>query len=304
MIPNNISFTAALALGLFLLPVATLPAKTFSKGGADGSSFATVTARGFTSADFKNSDTEASFSGLALEATRSFPINTTPWRASLAVGLETVDYDLDSLDSWIAGPGALIDDALALRVAPGVAYRYSADTNLFLNLSAQSSAATGADFSDSLTYGFAAGARHVWSPRVAVTFGLSVSSRLEDDAKIVPIIGLEWRITDEWRLDLAGLRGRLSYAFAPGWTVFGEASYENREWRLADDARAPDGVLRHSAVPLSAGLAWAGGPWAVTAMIGAPLTQTYELDNRSGDTLRDTDAEGGLALSLSSRFSF
>jgi hypothetical protein len=139
---------------------------------------------------------------------------------------------------------------------------------------------------------------------LAFTFGLSVSSRLEDDAKIVPIIGLEWRITDAWRLDLVGLRGRLTYTLAPGWTVFGEASYENREWRLADDSRAPEGVLRHSAVPLSAGLAWTRNAWIVTATVGAPVIQTYELDNRSGDNLRDTDAEGGLALSLSTRVPF
>ncbi|MEM9702408.1 MAG: hypothetical protein AAF907_08195, partial [Planctomycetota bacterium] len=101
-----------------------------------------------------------------------------------------------------------------------------------------------------------AGARYQFSDDLAVTLGAAVLSQIEDDVLPIPLLGIEWQINDQLRLDALGTEATLSY------DIFSDAdygtlsttatvAYDFRSYRLSgDNSVAPDGVLDDDAVRL------------------------------------------------------
>jgi hypothetical protein len=307
MIPemkNRIPASRAFAAILVLCTAGPLLAKPFSKSGPGGGKALTLSATAFTDGDLESTGAGVSFRSVALEANTPLPWKAGPWRPSLAVGVERADYDFDRPERWTGRRGELLSGATAVRLAPSVAYRWSDTVSAFGGVSLQSSVAAGEDFSEGITVGVNGGVRRVISPQLAYVVGLAVSTRIEEDLKVIPLIGVEWTINPEWRLSVVGPRGRLAYKLTPTWTAFGQIAYESREWRLDDEAAIPAGVLRQGAVPASAGVEWALGPARLTATVGVPLAHEYRIDNRDGDKLFETDVEDSVAFGLSVRVGF
>jgi hypothetical protein len=125
-------------------------------------------------------------------------------------------------------------------------------------------------WSDAATHSLAVVARYNWSPRVSLSLGMLYASALEDDALLIPILGLRYRHSDALTLrllDAAGGGGLdiiavdyqpgagspLSYALAVQW-----ASGEYRLGTLSDGSGDRLAVA-DDAVRLAASATWQAG---------------------------------------------
>jgi len=184
-----------------------------------------------------------------------------------------------------------IEDAYLFRLSPGVVYSLNDDWSLTGGAIIEIGAASGADVGDAITYGGFFGARYRWSDRFTTTFGIIAKTRLEDDAIAVPLLGLEWQITDRVMLKNEGLGLKLTADLNEQWRAGLFARWELRDYRLADDGSVPDGVLRDQRVPLGVSIEWRPSPAVQIELVGgAVVLQSYEVETDDGDRVQSDRA--------------
>jgi hypothetical protein len=123
---------------------------------------------------------------------------------------------------------------------------------------------------------------------LSLTFGIIVKTRLEDDALIVPLLGLRWSINERLTLATEGHGARLSATLSDEFTfsIFGR--YEIRDFRLDEDAALAIGIVQDTRLPLGAALEWRPTPRvSITLSAGVILEQEYTFLNENGDELAD-----------------
>lgn len=176
----------------------------------------------------------------------------------------------------------------------------------FVGGGAQASYEREADFGDSLTYGGQGGVRYKFNDAFALSLGIAVRSRLEDNALILPIIGIDWDITD--KLTLSTNRGAgldLRYKASDAIALFLEATFNSREFRLRDDGAAKDGVGIDRSVPVAAGVVWTIAPSvSLTAKGGLVAWSKYKLEDQNGVKISETDADPAGFVSFGIDFRF
>ncbi len=110
-----------------------------------------------------------------------------------SVGYNRTQYDFKSDALW--------DDmesiSSLLMYERGLNDRWSLLTIGFI----QSAYENGADFGDSISWGLGVGGKYKRSDTLNYLFGIGYFSRLEDDALIIPLIGIEWQINDRLALN-------------------------------------------------------------------------------------------------------
>ncbi|MCX6997286.1 MAG: hypothetical protein NTV49_09400 [Kiritimatiellaeota bacterium] len=148
---------------------------------------------------------------------------------------------------------------------------------------------------DGCTGGGMLSARRQCTTNFAFTVGLFVHTRLEANARVLPIPGLEWQITD--RLGLRTAQGlMLTYRLDERrrWQVDGSLMVENREYRLPADSPTSAGIFRDRGVPLLIGLRYAPNPGMFIYVFGGDYVwQEFRITDRPG--LSDLTASFNLA---------
>ncbi|MBL8760119.1 MAG: hypothetical protein JNL50_02350 [Phycisphaerae bacterium] len=154
--------------------------------------------------------------------------------------------------------------------------------------------------SDSMTGGGVGLVTYSFNDSFALSAGVSASARLERSARIVPIISIDWKINDAWRLSGRGV-GRLAnrgpglallYSPNETWTFGVGASYETREWRLDDEGVAPDGIAEDSRLPIEFSAVWKPSKrLSLTGTIGVDAWAEYSLYDKNGDRIGDVQAD-------------
>lgn len=165
----------------------------------------------------------------------------------------------------------------------------------------------GAEFDDSLAGVLGDGVRYQFSESFAGSLGVLAASRLEDDWLIVPLIDIDWRITDKWRLSSDGVAGaKLSYALSDTLSIYLAGEYDSHEWRLRERPGLVEdrGIAKHKRVPIGLGLTWSPtSNFKLDAKAGALVWQQLELEDDDGNTIAKTDADAvpfvGVGLTLS-----
>lgn len=144
-----------------------------------------------------------------------------------------------------------------------------------------------------------------WSDRVRFGFGLVARTRLEDDALVVPFITVDFWMTDDLKL---GIRNGLAaeYRLDPDRTYLTlNANYDSHRFRLDGDEPLPDGVVEYQRIPVSLGIRHNfSHNLAVRSSVGAIVWHRFELADRNGKDLGDTDADPTAVLRVAVRFGF
>ncbi len=176
----------------------------------------------------------------------------------------------------------------------------------FVGGGAQASYERGADFGDSMTYGGQGGVRYAFSKDFALSLGVGVRTRLEEDAWVLPIIGIDWNINE--KLTLSTERGtglKLNYKAADNLDLWLQGMYDSREFRLSDDGAAKDGVGADRRVPVSIGVDWKVASSATITFQGGVIAwSTYKLSDDQGVKISQTDADPAAFLGLGIEFKF
>lgn len=148
---------------------------------------------------------------------------------SFALGYSYDGYDF----TGNAGFGSLNPWEDIHTISLGVPMRFGIDDQwtAFVIPSIRATGESGADFDESVTGGVLGGFSYRFSDRLTLGPGIGIISQLEESATIIPILIIDWKITDKWSLDTG--RG-LGATLGPGLTL----NYQpNRMWRFGIGGR-------------------------------------------------------------------
>lgn len=173
------------------------------------------------------------------------------------------------------------------------------------------SAESGVDIGDAINGGGSFGVGWRINPRLYVAAGVTVQSRLEDDALVTPLIILRWQIDDDTRLETVELsRGGgigLTRKIDDDWEVTLFGGFQYREFRLDDDnpGRLSDGVVRDTRVPVGLIFAWQPEPNIRLAVQGGAIVyQEYEFRNSIGRKFNEIETDPAAFVGLRLDFTF
>lgn len=241
----------------------------------------------------------------ALEFTFDAPIGS---RARLAVDVknEASFYDFEGATTLLPGTGDPWDTLYSVSVAPTLRVGVDANWSWFVGMDARFAGEADADIGDSLTFGAMAGARYAFSENFALTFGAFGSTRLEDDPLVLPLIGVEWKISDTLRLTTRGTGLSLTATLTETLEFSILGAWSSRDYRLEDDRLVnPEGVVRDTRIPVGVELAWSPTRAVRIALeAGIVAWQEYETFDLNGNDIADdnTDPTAYVGLAAVVRF--
>lgn len=226
---------------------------------------------------------------------------------SFTVGLraEATFYDLTAAPDLGVASAKPFNDVYETAVGTTVSSALGRDTTWITGVDLIVAGEDETDLGDAAQVGFVTGARHRAGDDLAVTLGVDVRTRLEADPWIVPFLGVDWRLDDDWRVSFAGTRGRIERRLGREWTAFATARYELRQYRLNEDAPIASGVVRDEEIDAGLGLEWqprAGVRFGVSA--GTTLWQELSILESDGAKLGEDELDRGGWLALDLRLSF
>ncbi|MBX3401992.1 MAG: hypothetical protein KF699_01140 [Phycisphaeraceae bacterium] len=254
-------------------------------------------------ADFDDAAADVSVTRAGLSAGWSYAVNDR-LRLGMSADFESSWYDFGNA-SMLPGGDAPLDSAASIRFGPNIFYAISQQWSVFAGAGPEFSGAYGADVGDSFTFGGYVGARYAFSENFALSFGVQGRTRLEEDARLLPLLGIEWQITDDVRLTTEGPGVRLTVRLDEAWSFSIGAAWELREYRLEDDAPIPEGVLRDSRFVFGAGFDYTPSQWVTLSLFGGVVAwQEFRFDDRDGNELLEdnTDPTGFIGFSATFRF--
>jgi hypothetical protein len=214
-------------------------------------------------------------------------------------------YDFSRVEPW--------DDIHQLRGT--LIGRYTVDDkwSVFAGPSVGFAGESDADAGDSITVGGALGASYRVNERFTIGGGATISTEIEDDARVRPILVLDWQINDRWHLESgytdvaggAGPGGELRYKACEQWTVGAGVQFQEKRFRLSDDGRVRDGVGEDTSIPLFAKVAWQPCANAAFELIGGvSVGGELRLENSRGHKISEEDYDPSALFGLRAVLTF
>jgi hypothetical protein len=229
-------------------------------------------------------------------------------RISLGIDSEASWYLFDDafgIVPGVPGEGDPFELGLTTTFSPRLSVQHDEKWSWFVAGIIEFAGDPDADIGDSGTYGVLAGARYSFTETFALTFGIGAKTRLEDDALVIPLIGIDWKVNDRVTVSTQGTVGKISMKLSDQWSAGLSAGWELRDFRLDDDAAVPDGVLSDSRVPIAVSFDWSPTPNTTISLTGgAVVWQEYEFRNDSEDEVGQTNTDPAPFIGLSAQFRF
>lgn len=208
---------------------------------------------------------------------------------------EDVSDDPDNFHTFRATPVVRwnMDDAWTIYGGPTIAF----------------SAQEGADFGDSVTYGALGGVSYKVHDALSVGGGLAISSRIEDDFRIIPFITANWDFSEQFNLRVGftevaasgGLGAELTYELNDQWVLGGGIQFQEKRYRI----EAGDGVLNDKSVPIYAKAGWKMSEnMLFEFQAGVAVGGEILLEDDDGQEVFEEDYDPALIFGLRAVFNF
>lgn len=214
-------------------------------------------------------------------------------------------YDFSKPEPW--------DDIHTFRATALLRYAIDENWGVLGGPSVGVAGESDADVEDAITFGAALAASYRVSPDLTVGAGFTVSTEIEDSARIRPLVIVNWQINDRWSFESGymevagggGVGGEVRYKIAEAWSVAAGLQYQEKRFRLSDDARVRDGVGEDSSWPIFARVTWQVCPnGALELVAGVSVGGELRLENRKGQTLRSVDYDPAPLVGLRALLTF
>jgi hypothetical protein len=217
-------------------------------------------------------------------------------RLSLSIGLETSNYDFSS-DTALGGGGEPWDNTVQASISAVYTRQATQQWSWFFGGGVDTSFELDANVGKSFTGGLFGGAAYAVNENLSIGGGVAVRSRLEDSGLFLPIVSLDWKFNDQWRLsnsnELNSTGAALSFSPNERLTLSLHAAYQGRAFRLDEDGPFPDGVGRDSRIPVWLQARYAFSPRAMaTVAAGYVVWQEYTILDQNGNELDQQEADG------------
>jgi hypothetical protein len=205
------------------------------------------------------------------------------------------DYDFGGGGFSTGDPWETI---LTMRLVTKLRYQLSERWGVFGGGVFMVSPETGADWGDSFSGGGLAGVDFRPSKTFYVSFGVAAISQIEDDARVTPMVSLNWLPSERWAVRLgavpasggAAAAGEVAYRVAEPVELGLGLLYNQRRFRLDDSGPAPDGVGEDNNLPLRLRLGWDITPRiALHFLGGVALGGEVRLEDRNGNRINKQD---------------
>ena len=163
-----------------------------------------------------------------------------------------------------------------------------------------------ASWNDGMTYGGLVAIRRQVNKSFAWQVGVIARTRLEDQALILPIPGIDWKIND--RLALRTAQGiTLSYDLVGDkrWLLDAGVNLENRIYRMNTKSQLSDGIIIDRRIPLVTAITyqlWRGAFIKVSA--STPFYRQYKFCASDGTTVESLDSNYYPSFNLSAGAAF
>ena len=212
--------------------------------------------------------------------------------------------DLGDPDPW--------EDIHTLTLHTQLQWSIASDWTIFGGPVIRFSRESGADWDQGLTGGALFGATYVFHEGLVIGGGFGVTSQIEDDALVYPVLVLDWTITDELRLvagsgpaNLSGPGLELVYDPPGAWSFGFGGRYELRRFRLNDTGIAPSGVGEETSVPLWLRASYeANESVALHVYAGISALGELTLDDTNGIRVGSADYDPTPTLAFMASFKF
>jgi len=229
---------------------------------------------------------------------------------SLSIGYGRDDYDFSG-DSGF-GVRQPWEDIHTVRFSMPLRWQVSEKWTGFAAPTLRFTGENGADFNDSMTGGAFAGFSYRYSKRLRIGPGIGVLTQLEDSTRVIPILVINWKITDTLSLNTgrgigATLGPGLTLAWKPSrpWTFTIGGRYERLRFRLADDGVVPNGIGDDRSFPIFCGIEYSFTPmFHVSVIGGVEVGGELRLEDENGNEIVEEkhDPAGFLGVAFSARF--
>lgn len=197
--------------------------------------------------------------------------------------------------------------------ALGLSYSHKLDSDWRLNFipTIESSAETGANLNNSLTYGAIFNGSKQLSPTLNLGLGTGVFRQI-DTNRVFPFIVIDWKISDRWNLNnpfpggpAGGAGLELTYKVTSDFKVSGGAAYNSYRFRLNDSGPYAGGVGQNKFIPVFAKFSYAiDRTTALDLYTLANMGGSVTAINTNGNTALSTNyrTAPAVALNLVKRF--
>ncbi len=219
---------------------------------------------------------------------------------SLAIGYSYDGYDFSGNNGL--GPTQPWENIHTVSL--GVSMRKGIDNNwtAFVIPSIRSTGESSAEFEDSLTGGVLGGVSYRFSDRLTIGPGIGVFSQLEDSATVIPILIIDWKLTDTWSLSTgrglgATLGPGLTLNYQPNkvWSFGIGGRYEKLRFRLDSDGSVENGVGEDSSFPVFLSGTYRFDQKANLSLVsGVELGGELKLEDADGETLAEESYDTGI----------
>jgi len=215
-------------------------------------------------------------------------------------------YEWDKATAF-GGTNEPWDDVNELDLGVRYMSRVDEKWSWFAGVGVNSSGEDGADFGDTLTFGGGGGVRYQVSETLGLTGGVIVRSQLEDNASVIPIVGVDWTIDDRWSLTTdyrTSIFPRpgvfVKYKASEDVTVALGASYETKAFRLSDRDTPADGIGREWRLPVELNAQWkVSAHGTLSATVGLVAWQRYRMDDAAGVRIAQFETDPTMSFGLS-----
>lgn len=229
---------------------------------------------------------------------------------SLSLGYGGYDYKFSG-DSGMAGlnPWRNIH---SIRLGSSMRWRLAPQWTAFVVPSINMIAEDGADTGDALTGGLMAGFSYRFSDRLTIGPGIGIYNQLEDNAKVLPIPLIRWKITNRLSFDTGGGLGAtlgpglgFNYRLSEKWNLGVNGRFEQLRFRLDNEGKTPNGIGEDSTMSFIGSVTCRFNPMSrISLIVGADLDGTLSLEDEDGTVVSEEDYDTApfAGLSFSIRF--
>jgi len=212
---------------------------------------------------------------------------------TLTLNLKSTQYYF-SFDNaaTIAGKRKLFNDLNEYGIDPGVIVKFDDKwTGIFSGRLRWGGEPQNA-FSDGFEGGAFAIVNYKFSPDLSLGFGLGAASRIEDSARVIPLIAVNWKVSPTVTVRSRRLGGEVAVELAKGLEFIAGGEYEFEAFRLDESSQISKGVLRDRSASLDIALVYTIIPNVVATLSGgATVYRSIKVLNSSGQELDRFEAD-------------
>lgn len=208
--------------------------------------------------------------------------------------------------------GKPVGQVISAHTSVSLSFVLTRQWSILLSVNATMTAEHGAAPTEGLTYGGLFGVSYRVSKQLQLGLGVFANTRLEAEARLLPIPLIRWSLDLSEHLTLIlGLPDgvRLSYSFGKSTVISLKSGFGGalniQDARLDDDGFAPGGVLRQTLIPISLGVEWQPLAFSLlSSELGLIAYRQFEIDDKRGRRLTEDSTAPAFFLSIGVKFRF